>query len=654
MKPSNSPFKYLKATPLSSQHQQPHSIDFDDIYFNQENGVAETKHVFINGNDLINHWQKNREMDDFVVAETGFGTGLNLLVLLHQWHLAKDKPKHLHFISVEKHPLSFDDIQKTHQAFPELHPFSQQLLSIWHRFDDHFPCGIQRFDLNEQVSLTLAFGDATENFKQLHATVDAWFLDGFAPKKNPDMWHDELITEINRLSRPGSTLATFTAAGDIRRRLEAHGFVIKKVPGFGKKREMITAVFDHKTKLQKAGHRWYPLPSMLSDNEQTDNKRITILGAGIAGLCLAYYFKQAGFHTTVIEQNAQPMQQASGNALAMVMPVITAQNSPETQFYQRAFAHAQRFYTQQEFNAIGVEQLITDEKTKLWVQAINKAQPPTQVLTINQQKLTALHPNAGYLDTQKIAGRLSQSVDQLITQKISRITQDQSGHWQLYAGNEIIATTELLIIANGIQAQMIAQSHGFDLGLTAKHGMTSVIKASAIDMPHIMLSSGYLIPDAANNRWVCGATFDHLPAAQWDDDAELAADHWQRNKQFWQGHAIAGVLESAEVIAGHAAIRATTADHLPLCGPIVDQAQFQADYHDLHHGRHWQDYPEAKVKKNLYVLNGLGSRGFTSAPLLAQHLCAMICAQPLPLEDDLCKIIHPNRFLYRSLKKPPK
>lgn len=654
MNPTNSPFKYLKATPLSTQHQQPHSNHFDDIYFSHEDGIAETKHVFINGNDLINRWQKNHKVDDFVVAETGFGTGLNLLVLLQQWQLTKDKPKHLHFISVEKHPLSFDDIQKAHQAFPALGPFSQQLLSIWRGLDDHFRCGIQRFELNQEVSLTLAFGDATENLKQLHATVDAWFLDGFAPKKNPDMWHDELITEINRLSRPGSTLATFTAAGDIRRRLEAQGFVVTKVPGFGKKREMITAAFDHKKKPQKQGHRWYPLPSVLPENEQADSKHITILGAGIAGLSLAHYFKQAGFHTTIIDQNTQPMQQASGNALAMVMPVITAQDSPETQFYQRAFAHAHGFYTEQEFNAIGVEQLITDEKTKLWAQAIDQAQPPAQVLKVMQQKQAVLYPNAGYLDTQKVAGRLSQSVDQYLTHKISHITQNQSGHWQLHAGNENIATAKLLIIANGIQAQIIGQSHGFDLGLTVKHGMTSVIKAPAMDLQHIMLDSGYLIPDAVNNRWVCGATFDHLPEAQWDDDAELAADHWQRNKQWWQGHAIHDVLENAEVVAGHAAIRATTADHLPLCGPIIDQAQFQADYHDLHHGRHWQDYPEAAVKNNLYVLNGLGSRGFTSAPLLAQHLCAMICAQPLPLEDDLCKIIHPNRFLYRSLKKPPK
>ena len=149
-----------------------------------------------------------------------------------------------------------------------------------------------------------------------------------------------------------------------------------------------------------------------------------------------------------------------------------------------------------------------------------------------------------------------------------------------------------------------------------------------------------------------GHAFDHVPEGDQYLSLPNAPDHLNRNLSHWQHHPDFDLLSHPASVRNHTAIRATTPDHLPLCGPLIDHRRFATDYADLHHGRHWQVYPPAQHLPGLYTLSGLGSRGYTSAPFLADYLTAMITGQPLPLEADLCKIIHPNRFNFRQLKKP--
>lgn len=640
--------KYLKATTTQNINKQPYSSQFDDVYFNDQGGLAETRFVFIEHNHLPERWNQQNGQAVFCIAETGFGTGLNLLTTLQAWQDSQSKPNKLHFISCEKYPLGYDDMATAHQCFPELKPFSQLILHVWRNFSDHFRSGLHSFQLSREVTLTLIFGDATDSLSQLNAKVDAWFLDGFAPSKNPAMWHDDLFKQINRLSHPGTTAATFTAASQVRKALLENGFKVTKKPGFGKKREMITAQFKQANPDKKTEHLWHPTPQAT-----LQNKSVTILGGGIAGMCLAHYFKQSGYQVTVVDPHQDPMQVASGNELAMVMPLVTAKQSPESNFYVRAFEAALRFYQTNEMIPLGVEKRLHPTEDALWAEAIRTTEYPSKLIQINSDN-TALYPTAGYVDSRQLAKRLMGNVDRWINHEVAQLKATDSGQWQLLDKQQnLIASSELLLVTNGIKAQQLLPAD--DLFLTAKHGMTSTIRPNNSEcLAHIQLAQGYVIPSLDKQRWVCGATFDHLKPEQWYQAAQLHDDHWQRNQQLWQHHPLFDELKQAQLIGGHAAIRATTPDHLPICGPLIDQPQFKLDYHDLHHGRHWQHYPPAKTIKNLYILNGLGSRGFTSAPLLAQYLSAMIMAEPLPLEADLCKIIHPNRFLYRSLKKTPK
>lgn len=224
----------------------PRSDQFDDVYFSVQDGLAETRHVFLEGNRLSDVWAGK---DEFAICETGFGTGLNFLAVLNLYvDTPHDKrPTKLHFISFEKYPLRREFIAEHLAHWGEL---SAQLDSLLSNYPDDLTC--ERYDLNivDGVRLTLLFGDINAVMPNLEAEVDCWFLDGFKPSSNPDMWSDRVFENMARLSCTGTTFATFTAAGFVRRGLQAAGFEVQKVSGFGRKREMCVGRF---TKEQLCG-----------------------------------------------------------------------------------------------------------------------------------------------------------------------------------------------------------------------------------------------------------------------------------------------------------------------------------------------------------------------------------------------------------------
>lgn len=215
--------------------QAPRSTQFDDVYFSMQDGLAETRHVFLDGNGLPEFWSGR---EDFTICETGFGTGLNLLAVLKLWNDTPEdqRPKKLNFISFEKFPLSRDYIAEHLSCWPEL----EDELSV---FLANYPSDLKlkRHQLViDGVSLVLLFGDINDQMPNLDVLkgVDCWFLDGFKPSSNPDMWSETVFENMARLSAKKARFATFTAAGFVRRGLEAVGFEVQKVPGFGRKREM--------------------------------------------------------------------------------------------------------------------------------------------------------------------------------------------------------------------------------------------------------------------------------------------------------------------------------------------------------------------------------------------------------------------------------
>lgn len=220
---------------------QPYSTAFEDVYFSSDNGLLETEYVFISGNHLAPRWHSLKQ-PLFRIIETGFGTGLNFLCSVQQWLKHAPADAVLEFISVEKYPLQSADLQQALQQWPQLNDYSSVLLQHYDQLIAEGYCSL----VNGRIQLKLRLGDALQKLAELDTATpaDAWFLDGFAPSKNPEMWQDTLFTQMARLSKSGTSFATFTSAGAVRRGLAAAGFQVNKQPGFGKKREMLTGVYS--------------------------------------------------------------------------------------------------------------------------------------------------------------------------------------------------------------------------------------------------------------------------------------------------------------------------------------------------------------------------------------------------------------------------
>jgi len=291
----------------------PVSQQYDDPYFSRQGGLAETEHVFLNGNRVRERWAQS---PSFVIAETGFGTGLNFLTTWRAWNDDRPPEGWLHFISTELHPIPPEQLSQLHEQWPELAELSALLRQQWplpqrgfHRLN--FP--------QHRVSLTLLYGDAQATLAQLDATVDAWYLDGFAPTRNNGLWNDALYQQIAKLSAQQTTFATYTAAGHVRRGLAAVGFDVSKTEGFGFKRDMSIGVMPGERR-----HQILP-------------NAVTIVGAGIAGACAASTLAERGLKVTVLEAGTAAAAEASGVFAGLVRPWPELERSPRERYFENAF-----------------------------------------------------------------------------------------------------------------------------------------------------------------------------------------------------------------------------------------------------------------------------------------------------------------------------
>ncbi len=375
----------------------PTSSLFDDVYFSNHNGLEEARYVFLSQNQLQERWltSTNRR---FVIAETGFGTGLNFLASWQQFEQhSQANPsaacKQLHYVSFEKFPLSIDDFTKAHEAWPHLKPYSDKLIASY----PPAMSGCQRLIFaNGMITLDLWFGDVNHFLPSLWASeqgiVDAWFLDGFAPSKNPDMWQDGLFNEMARLSKVNATLATFTSAGFVRRGLMKAGFQVSKAKGYGQKREMLTGGLLQKNAPARTQGEYLREPEQVGNDDY-----IAIIGGGVASACLAIALTQRGKKVTLYCKDNAPAQGASGNRQGAVYPLLSKNDEPVSHFFSPAFLFARQFIDAHTTDIAykhewcGVTHLAWDKNTEKKLQGIaNAGFPPSIVTPISIQEAEKL------------------------------------------------------------------------------------------------------------------------------------------------------------------------------------------------------------------------------------------------------------------------
>ena len=216
---------------LEWHEDMPYSTEFGDYYYSRADGRAECRHVFLSGNGLPERWV---EQPRFTIAELGFGTGLNFIETWHRWQTRHPTGGHLTFVSFERFPMRADEMRRALGAWPELMPGAKALIDAW----PAQPSGSIQLRPEDTVTLTVHIGDARTLLTAWDGLADAWYLDGFAPDRNPELWSADLMRDVHAHTAPGGTFATYSAAGWVRRNLETAGFTVHKAPGFAGKRDM--------------------------------------------------------------------------------------------------------------------------------------------------------------------------------------------------------------------------------------------------------------------------------------------------------------------------------------------------------------------------------------------------------------------------------
>ena len=606
----------------------PISKQFGDVYFSKDNGLLETRHVFLNGNDLTERLSQLHDYQYFCVGETGFGTGLNILTLWQLWQQVRlDNHSHLHVVSVEKFPLNKADLIRALNVWTELKPLAEKLIQ-------QYPlpiAGCHRLSFpEERFSIDLWLGDAQDIFPTIPKTqtVNAWFLDGFAPSCNPDMWQANVLDHMVRLSDFGTTFASFSVAGILKRGLKQHGIQISRPRGFGHKREMLKAIWLDTSQTETQSQDSETTIAAPPKSETSKQRKIAIIGAGIAGLSSAWAFAQRGHQVTIYEQN-EPLSGASGNPLALLNPKLCPIEQAHEHLMTLSWQHALNFYPQfKAFRPIQVQQIAlknADELSGL------VEQYPENVLTANttlecfpetEFPSLTLH-QAGAVSPHQLRDEILQHANIRIEKvKISRLesTDSQVTLWQ---DQQIIAITDHAIVCCAKQSAELFENYPV---LKPIRGQVSWVENSqrplALDQAY---SYGGYCMQLDTAQLILGASF--YPNR---DDAEVLTEDHVHNYELIHNvfPKYAQGLPSVDTWQGRASVRAQSLDYLPLVGKIQNFGQ-------------------------IYTFAGLGSKGFLFAPLCSEILAALILGELCPVPQSLLDKLNPQRFEKKLKAKKP-
>ncbi len=628
----------------------PESTDFGDIYFSIEDGMAETRQVFIEGCNAHQHWQQHHST---TIGETGFGTGLNFLTTWHDFLATAPENHRLNFISFEGFPLTLSDLKKAHSVFPELAGLSKQLRQQY----PPLTTGFHRMVFaGGRITLTLINGLIDHTIDQLQGQIDCWYLDGFAPSKNPDMWTEKLFQNLYRLSHKDTKLATFTAAGIVKRGLEGAGFEVQKTKGFGKKRDRIIATIKKET---------------TSKDRNNTPSSVTIIGAGIAGSLLAFQLKQQGLKATIIEASKIGAG-ASGNPAGLISPKIILGTDPQADFMSGAYMFAHKFYQQ-----------IEEQKPDLFIltpKTIKKASTPREQEQFNKlatkidswyhHYLTPVEKSDRSYDLSiksgftvrpdKLTKYFAGFADEILFSNVTSIKK-QGYDWCLYDQNDqLFHQTRCLVITAGHQSKhLLKQLDMTDIAISHSRGQVSLIKDNDHFPAGALYKGAYLTPPfkhPSTNAPVrlLGASFDRDTAL--DDPTYNKArrnEHNQCVNDLFDNNTSS--QHSTDAIDYRISTRAMMVDHMPLMGAAYDKTRLTSD---LPKAPEVKDLaarlPNASIE-GLYVLTGLGSRGLMTAPLLTTCLADIIATNPPPISSKVLYALNPARFLIKDIvrgKKP--
>jgi tRNA 5-methylaminomethyl-2-thiouridine biosynthesis bifunctional protein len=575
--------------------------DFQDTYFSRDNGLAETQLVFLEGCGLPSAWTQK---SCFVIGELGFGTGLNVLATWALWNKTRPKGGVLHIITVEGFLLESHQAHAAHKKWPELKHLSDQLIAKWPTRS----YGAQRvwFPI-DGICITFLIGPCEDMLKRMQFAADCWFLDGFAPSRNPDMWSTGVFSQIARLCAPHARLATYSVAGVVKSGLREAGFEVARLAGFGSKRQRLQARL-----------------SGLAPQQVQRPKTAIIIGGGIAGASVAAALTRRGITIDLFDDDPSSAVKASGNPIALVMPRLDRGDTVEARFFRSAYLMALEAYGGMgaAFQRTGVHEVRAPDTEALRLIDLGQ-DPPLPISHLSPSARGGLDHKQGGLVCPDLALTYLKQGATIHPVRVAHL-QTEGGIWRaIDASGHCLATADICIIANGPRSAELS-----DLGSYLRGRLGQISWAPLTDNTPVTPISGGAYGAPFQNRLVFGATFD--PCDLMGPVPAVSATSHARNQNMLAQIApdLAQHLQINKA-AGRVAIRATTPDQMPIAGRLNGG------------------------EEGKFIVCGLGSRGFTSAFLCAEIIASQACNEPSPVEAAVANALAPDRFAKRAAKRAP-
>ena len=597
-----------KSSILISSKKGVYSRWYDDIYFDKTDGVKEKEHVYLNANDLANRIKLS---DKLCIAELGFGTGLNFILTWRLWKKNRKPNSSLTYISFEKAPLSKKEMTRVYKKFKELNDFSDQLIQ---KLTDNYKTNRTIYFKSENINLILIYDDFSllTNF---HFKADIWFLDGFAPSKNPEVWDNSYYKNIyNRTNLKGS-LSTFTSSGLVRRGLALAGFSVTKVSGFGQKREMLKAIkIEPDIKLK------------VNLNYENTIGPVAIIGAGISGASLAYAFRKRNIECYIVEKSSNVASGASGNKLALQMPKMTADNSPYGLMSLEAFTFSRNLAKELKAapRSDGLILLPSRDREIIKFKKLLESGWPNDLIQRYTDKINCFDidnyiymRSSGIVDNIKFIKRLIDGVKIFFNFNVTKIKSTKNNSKIIHNEQGNVLNAQTVIWANGYNITDICDK----IPIEPVSGQVTFLKSNPqTSKLKLNFSYGQFFSQSYKGFHQIGSSFNRNTNVNFNQIDQ------NKNLSFIPEFLKQRIINSnVDLNEYRVSVRSSTKDRMPFFCKLneIKQNNFE----------------------NEYVLGGMGAWGFVYAPYYAELMIRELLNENPVINLKLDKLLRINRLL---------